>query len=188
MNDALARYADDARVASVHAYTYPIREPLPETFFLQGADCWGWATWARAWTHFEPDGAKLLDELERRRLARHFDFEGHYPYTQMLKDQIAGRNSSWAIRWHAACYLEGLLTLYPGRSLVENIGNDSSGTHCETSDAFSRGLIGGPVHVGSIPVEPSEAARAAFARFFAGHRSWRSRLRSSMRLLLRGHA
>ncbi len=48
----------------------------------------------------------------------------------MLREQIAGRKDSWAVRWHAACFLDDLYTLYPGRSLVENIGNDASGTHC----------------------------------------------------------
>jgi hypothetical protein len=169
----------------VHAYSYPTRDPLPETFFLQGADCWGWGTWARAWARFEPDGAKLLDALRRRRLTRHFDFGGRYPYTQMLEDQIAGRNNSWAIRWHAACYLDGLLTLYPGRSLVENIGNDSSGTHCATTDALSRAPTERHVNVGAIPVEPSEAARLAFARFFAEQWTWRDGLRSSLRRMLK---
>jgi hypothetical protein len=41
MNDGLALYADDERVASIHGYRYPGTEPLPETFFLRGADCWG---------------------------------------------------------------------------------------------------------------------------------------------------
>lgn len=39
MNEALALYSGEPRVASIHAYIYPI-EGLPETFFLKGADCW----------------------------------------------------------------------------------------------------------------------------------------------------
>jgi hypothetical protein len=188
MNDALERYADEPRVASVHGYSYPTRDPLPETFFLPGADCWGWGTWRRAWQHFEADGAGLLAELERRRLTGHFDFDHRFPYTDMLRDQIAGRNNSWAIRWHAACYLKGMLTLYPGRSLVENIGYDASGTHCDASQAMSRAPTDRPVPVEPIPVAPSESARLAFGRFLAGQRSWRSRMGSSVKRLLRGHA
>jgi hypothetical protein len=47
----------------------------------------------------------------------------------MLKDQIEGKNNSWAIRWHASLFLQNKLTLYPGKSLLENIGLDNSGTH-----------------------------------------------------------
>jgi hypothetical protein len=166
MNGALALYAADAQVASIHGYCYPVQQALPETFFLRGADCWGWATWSRAWAHFEPDGARLLGELQRQGLTREFDLDGSYPYTAMLRGQIAGRNDSWAIRWHASCYLRGLLTLYPGRSLVVNIGNDASGTHCGPTEVYTGTLDPRPVDLQRIPLAPSEAGRAAFVGFF----------------------
>jgi hypothetical protein len=184
MNDGLVRYQQHPRVASIHGYVYPCETPLPETFFLKGADCWGWATWSRGWALLETDGAKLLHELRARKLTREFDFDGQFPYTGMLQDQIAGRNSSWAILWYASCFLRDRLTLYPGRSLVENIGNDSSGTHCGTTDRFGRAPTSTPVQVGAIPVEPSRIARDAFVRFFSAQRTWKTRLGSSVKRLL----
>src|SRR5437879_5375115 len=74
MNEALEYYKDDERVASIHGYVYPIKQSLPESFFLRGADCWGWATWRRGWGLFNPDGRYLLSELHRRGLAEEFDF------------------------------------------------------------------------------------------------------------------
>lgn len=165
MNEALEAYRDDPRVASVHAYCYPVREALPETFFLRGADCWGWGTWARAWRGFEADGARLLAELEQHGLTRAFDLDGAYPYTQMLRDQIAGRNDSWAVRWHAAAFLRGQLTLYPGCSQVQNIGADGSGTNLGPGDAFRHERWGEAVRIGGIPIEESDVARRAFATF-----------------------
>jgi len=188
MNRGLDLYALDERVASVHGYVYPVAEALPETFFLRGADCWGWATWARAWAHFEADGAKLLRELHRRRSSKHFDFDGQYPYTGMLEDQIAGRNNSWAIRWHASCYLKNLFTLYPGRTLVQNIGHDASGTHCQTTDAMGGEPTQDAIAVDAIPVVESIVGRAAFVRLFSSQRSWKRRLRDSVRRAMRIHA
>ena len=188
MNEALERYRDDSRVASIHGYVYPTGEELPETFFLEGADCWGWATWSRGWAQFEPDGAKLLSELRARGLCRHFDFDGEYPYTEMLRDQIAGRNSSWAILWHASCYLKGLLTLYPGRSLVQNIGSDANATHGNSNAAFARPPTTMPVPVRAVPVEPSALGRQAFVKFFAAQRSWQTRLKSTARRVIRRRA
>ncbi|MBA2587448.1 MAG: methyltransferase domain-containing protein [Alphaproteobacteria bacterium] len=168
MNDGLARYAGDVRVASIHAYIYPLARPMPETFFLRGADCWGWATWRRAWQHFNPDGAALLAQLQSCGLVRDFDYGGVAAFTEMLANQIAGHNNSWAIRWHAAAFLDGLLTLYPGRSLVHNIGNDGSGTHCSDDAAghFGREVATTPVTVGPIAVEESAIAREAVADYF----------------------
>src|SRR5262249_35869456 len=115
MNQALDKYADEARVVSIHGYVYPVEQPLPETFFLPGADCWGWATWKRGWSCFNPDGQFLLNELKRQKLIRDFDFNGAFPYSEMLQAQIKGANDSWAVRWYASALLAGKLTLYPGR-------------------------------------------------------------------------
>lgn len=182
MNDALTVYEDDPQVASIHGYTHPVIDALPDTFFMQGADCWGWATWRRGWEHFESDGALLLAELRRRNLTRAFDLNGAYPNTKMLQDQITGKNDSWAIRWHASCYLRGMLTLFPGRSLVENTGNDSSGTHCDTSDVYSLDVAREPVHVSRIPMVPSESAQRVFAGFLrrASRRQVFGRIRSAV--------
>jgi hypothetical protein len=170
MNEALSFYEHDERVASIHGYCYPVRRPLPPTFFLRGADCWGWATWRRAWATFRTDGRALLTELEERRLTGTFDLDRSFPFTRMLQDQVTGRNDSWAIRWHASCFLQDMLTLYPGRSLVENIGNDGSGTHRLSSDVYSRRAAQAAPRIAAIPVAESTAARRAFARFLRATR------------------
>ncbi len=171
MNTALDRYENDDRVVSVHAYSYPVRDQLPETFFLRGADCWGWATWKRGWDIFEEDGRKLLGELTRRKLTYDFDFNGSYPYTQMLRDCIDGKNDSWAIRWYASAFLLGKLTLYPGSAQVQNIGADGSGIHVGAIRSFEHQQWGEPVSVGNVPVHESESSRRAFAIYLSGLRS-----------------
>jgi hypothetical protein len=169
MNAGLRMYADEERVVSIHGYVYPTVEPLPQTFFLRGADCWGWATWRRGWSCFDPDGRALLAGLEGAGLTDGFDFDGAFPYTQMLRDQVAGTVDSWAIRWYASAYLADRLTLYPGRSLVENIGLDGSGTHSRGGRGLATraGVLGTPER---IPVEESTVARAVVARALRGQR------------------
>ena len=135
MNEGLTLYENEDKVASIHGYIYPI-DNLPDTFFIKGADCWGWATWKEAWDIFEPNGQKILDDLKSRRLEKEADFNNSYGFTQMLKDQINGKNNSWAVRWYMSAFLKDMLTLYPGKSYVQNIGNDDSGTHCGVSDIF----------------------------------------------------
>lgn len=166
MNEALEQFIGDERVISVHGYVYPVDFELPEAFFLPGADCWGWATWRRGWALFNSEGQYLLDELVRRHLIQEFDYNGAYPFLNMLKDQIKGANDSWAIRWNASAFLAGKLTLYPGRSLVHNIGTDSSGTHCKDSDSMDAKLSETKINLNNISVESSRTAREAFENFF----------------------
>ncbi len=190
MNDALERYTSDDRVISIHGYVYPVHQPLPEAFFLIGADCWGWATWKRGWSLFNPDGQYLLDELSRRKMIRAFDFEGAYSYSEMLQGQINGINDSWAVRWYASAFLAGKLTLYPGRSLVHNIGNEGSGTHCGSTSIYDVCVSDTPICLDDVPVEASESALKAIIKYMHTHQSFRSKFLSpnmslSMRALVK---
>jgi uncharacterized protein YdcH (DUF465 family) len=165
MNDGLDFYNHEERVASIHGYVYPVDSELPQTFFLQGADCWGWATWKRAWDVFEPNGNHLLSNLKKERLSLKFNMDGAYDYMRMLKDQIIGKNNSWAIRWHASTFLKGYLTLYPGKSLVNNIGHDNSGTHCSITSEFDVRVFDEPIGINKIDIAESIVARQAIIAY-----------------------
>ena len=168
MNDALHVYRDIPRVGSISGYCYPVSETLPDTYFIRGSDCWSWATWRNRWALYDPNSRALLAELEERKLLHAFDFDGAMGFSQMLKDQIAGKNDSWAVRWHASCYLRDLLILYPGRALAQNIGLDGSGTHCAAPDSsHDVKLSSAPLIIGNIPIEENVKAREAIKRFFS---------------------
>lgn len=163
MNAGLEVYAEQPRVASIHGFVYEVGQPLPQSFFLKGADCWGWATWRRAWEHFEPDGLLLLERLDATGSAEDFDFAGAFPYRQMLIDQIRGSIDSWAVRWYASAYLADMLTLYPGTSLVRNLGLDGSGTHQGSRPAMEATLGNFLPPLQRVAVEESAEARRAIA-------------------------
>jgi len=164
MNEALNFYENEPKVASIHGYVYPLDPPLKEAFFLKGADCWGWATWKRAWDLFERDGQLLLDQILQRGLQQEFEFEGTYPYLRALAEQAAGNTKEWDIRWYATAFLADMVTLYPGQSLVSNIGHDSSGTHCAASTVYDVELRQTHVNV-ETAVKPDREAYLAFADF-----------------------
>jgi hypothetical protein len=166
MNNSLDLYENDEEVISIHGYTYPVKESLSDYFFLKGADCWGWATWGRGWKMFEADGKKLFDELKRRNLLEEFDFGCTYPYTKMLKKQIAGKNNSWAIRWYASAFINEKLTLYPGKSYVQNIGNDASGTHSRVTNQFEIDKLNVNLPSGKIEISEDIRARRIISAYF----------------------
>jgi hypothetical protein len=165
MNDALEKYRDEERVAAISGYLPPFDTALPETFFQRDAECWGWATWKRAWSRFNPDGPALLAALGRQGLLGFFDQDGTANYVDMLKAQIAGKNDSWAVRWRASVILADMLSLYPGRSLTDNIGFDGSGIHAEASSMWRVDVSPTPVAVGGISIGHSPQAFEAFKRF-----------------------
>ena len=161
MNTALELYEADEAVGSIRAHTFALEQKnRPGLFFARMSGDFAWGTWERAWKRVSFDGKDLLARLKRRKLTRTFNYDDCYPYTQMLRDQIAGCNSSWGVRFYASLFLEDMLTLYPGKSLAAHIGYDG-GTHF-ASKGWSR--MDGVVCFGNIAVERLKAEESQDVR------------------------
>lgn len=181
MNDALTMYKEDIQVACIHGYIYPIAD-LPITFFIKGADCWGWATWQRAWKVFEHDGNKLLQQVRQLKVEKEINFNHSYDFVDMLRKQINHQNDSWAIRWYISAFLVNMLCLYPGKSLVKNIGMDGSGIHCSTSTAFDM-LVEDYFDFQRIEIKENTLAKKKIEHFFLSYN--KTALFSKLRVFIR---
>ncbi|TGL90233.1 methyltransferase, TIGR04325 family [Leptospira congkakensis] len=185
MNLGLKKYKDVEKVASIHGYNYPIdTKGLKETFFIKGADCWGWGTWKRVWDQFETDGSKLLTELEDNNLLEEFNYGGHFKFSEMLKKQIEGKNDSWAVRWYASMFLLNKVTLYPKESLIQNIGLDSSGTHCNDDDFLSPSFSNQRVAYFPDKIENDRVARKRLSEYFESLTQQKNRNESKVRKII----
>lgn len=187
MNDALETYKDEPRVGHIQACDFTQDSSLPDTFLIKWTGSWGWATWRRAWQHFNPDGKALLAELKERKLTRVFDFNGNYGFTRMLRRQIEGKNNSWAIRWNASLFLKDILSLNVGKSLVQNEGFDGSGTNCGGGELYSSQLWLQPLSVEKIsPIEENKAARDVYRHYYHRTNSFVAKAIRRIRRTLKG--
>lgn len=187
MNDALETYKDEERVGHIQACDFTQDPSLPDTFLIKWTGSWGWATWDRAWKHFNPDGKALLAELEKRNLTYTFDFNGKYGYTRMLRRQIEGKNNSWAIRWNASLFLKDILSLNVGKSLVQNEGFDGSGTNCGGGGLYASNLYMNPLPVEKIsPIKENMQARNAYIRYYARTNSFMAKAIRRIKRTLKG--
>lgn len=135
MNNALVAYELENKVAGISAFCYPNQGQLKSTYFLPIGCSWGWSTWARSWVNFEKEASKLIHSIKEQNLVAHFNFGG-YQFYKMLQNQCDEIIDSWAVRFYASFFLRSQLFLYPEKSLVRNIGFDTSGTHTSQSDGY----------------------------------------------------
>lgn len=148
LNGALEHFADDSMVMQVSAHMFPVELDCPtDAVMLPFTTSWGWATWARAWKHFDPNLVGF-DKLKGNSALRHkFNLNGSYPYFRMLKRQANGQIDSWAIRWYLNVFFKEGLTLYPRHSLVRNDGYGESATHTsrnnrrEVAEVWTKKLV-----------------------------------------------
>ena len=167
MNEALTMYEHVEEVISVHGYVYPIKKQLPENFFLIHTDSLGWGTWKNQWIYFNPSGKELLNQLIQRKMLRNFNFDGSYDFAKMLRQQIKGKNNSWAIRWYASAFLARKLSLFPNKSLVFHNGGDNTGTNCVYEPWLDVELSQTPIKlVSQMRLEENIEIRHIYADFF----------------------
>lgn len=174
MNDALDTYADDEQVMHISSYMWPHKCKLPETFFYQvpypGG---GWATWKRAWRHYNDDTAVLYEEWKDR--WEEFDAFGGNVLSKQLIDNYNGTLRTWFVKWYAVMLGRNAFTLYPRQSLTNNIGFDNSGTNCLATNKFDIDTLAKHINVTRRPLKINRRASRVIFDFYQGH--WYNRRR-----------
>jgi hypothetical protein len=173
MNQALDLYAQDEAVMHVSGYMYPLNLPAPGTAFLRILSCWGWATWSRAWRHYDSDIEAHLARYNSPARIQKFNIEGHADFHRQLLDNRSGRIRSWAVRWYASWLAQGGLSLFPTQSLVKNIGHDGTGIHCVTDNRFDT-RVAESIPVERIPLKENVPLRWRINEFYRSGRTNRS--------------
>lgn len=182
MNAALDRYAAEERVASINAFSFGDLTALTGTsaFFLNFTHPWGWATWSRAWTGFDPGAPYLEHVTADRRLAHRFNLDGADDNVLILRRQSRGEIDSWWVRWYAHLFLQDQLGLFPPVPLTRSIGADRTATNSQLSERLLQ--PGARQLAEAVPTLPTSIKQNPTVRQ-AFRAAMRPRLRRTLRLL-----
>ena len=136
--ELLARYRYDTRVMHIGGgnFSHEARQPAlvgAESYHFSGrVHSWAWATWRRAWRHFDFE-LTLLPEL-RQRGALNDSYSSWLERAYWLRKFEAVRRETeaahiWDYQWHFAVAAHGGITIVPALNLVTNIGFGEDATH-----------------------------------------------------------
>lgn len=168
MNDALSLYELEEKVMHISGYMFPVKNKLPNTFFIKPTSCWGWATWKRAWTCFEKNVEKQIQQLEDKNAWKDFTLNNAYPsFKEQLFLNREGKLNTWAIFWYASVFIKDGLSLHPSKSLVQNIGHDGTGENCGTNVQFNWGKLATRIDVKKTKCELNKNAENELILFYS---------------------
>ena len=102
-------------------------------YFSRYMHVWGWATWRRAWQHYDVNIASwpqrkkhgLLEKAGLDRVECAF-------WANFFDRMHAGEIDTWDYQWVYACWLHQGLAVVPNVNLVTNIGWGPDATHTKT--------------------------------------------------------
>ena len=134
MNEALDFFEKDDQIFSVSGYNYPAKTmEIPRNYkhdiylsYRHGS--WGWGTWKDRWMSVDWGVNDFKEFSVSTELQKAFN-RGGVDMSEMLKAQMESNIDSWAIRFDYSMFKQNKFNIRPVKSLVTNVGLDSSGTH-----------------------------------------------------------
>lgn len=132
--DLLIRYKDDARIFLINGYNHQERWKTDECdyFFSLLGGIWGWASWRRAWQHYDVEIKDIDSFINIDGFRRVLGPSLGKIKQDMIYNGVINKNvNSWALQWGYARHKNSGLTCIPSKSLIENIGFGDNATHTD---------------------------------------------------------
>ena len=178
----LERFRDDEQVMHISGVNFQdgVQRGEADGFFSTIPHIWGWASWKRAWRHYDVDMQDYPQVRASGELAANLPGTRYLKWVLLRMMEQTYRKSpyfdTWDVQWHYTLAKRGALAVAPNVNLVSNIGG--SGTHQVASSLCGRPFGKMPEKI--TPPPPPEAADPAadlytLNRIYAGN--WRSRVR-----------
>ena len=141
MEEMLDKYKDDERVMMVSGYMLLKHVHIKDSYtFSEFATIWGWATWRRAWDHYDIRISDWEQVKKRGELKRKFTTLGYIKAVKDFDSVYYNRKDTWDIQWFYTLVKERGLNIVPAVNMVENLGfgrEDATHTTGETDQDFT---------------------------------------------------
>src|ERR1019366_2880294 len=131
-SEMLNCYRDDIRIMHVSGDNYQDgrRRGKASYFFSRYPLSWGWASWSRAWRHYDVNVSAWPTAYRERWLESIMDSPREIRYWEAIFDRLyRGQIDTWDYQWVFACWRQGGLSILPNENLVSNIGAGPDATH-----------------------------------------------------------
>ena len=123
--ELLAYYRHEPRVMHISGDNF-LEDQVAVTesyYFSRYCHVWGWASWRRAWRHFDVDLQMWRRPETRRVLLRSFPDRNERSFWQRTWDAVyAGEIDTWDYQWSFACLMRNGLAVMPNVNLISNLG------------------------------------------------------------------
>jgi len=131
-------YQNDFNVMHISGSSYTKNKKCNNYYFTKLPFIWGWATWKRAWLHYDFNIKYILPEEKNKILKNVFNNNDIVLYWEnILKDfHLTHDSYTWDYQWFLNVWSKDGLVIQPCINLVQNIGFDENATHTINSDHF----------------------------------------------------
>lgn len=133
--ELLNKYKDDTRIMVVSGHNGPVINDKHSYVFSKYFNCWGWATWRRAWKYFDISMADYELFKQENAIARYItDRWDRFIWSKELDMYAPINGTSWAFVFAYNILCNNGLCIQSCKNLIKNIGMGAeNSTHCTIS-------------------------------------------------------
>lgn len=138
--ELLDRYKDDERVALISGDNFQFGKRRGEAsyYFSRYTHIWGWASWRRAWRHYDPKAGSWPALRDGNWLSVLLDDAGERKYwAAMFEAVFKGQIDTWDYQWTLTCWSQGMVSVLPNVNLISNIGFGGDATHTHGTSIYA---------------------------------------------------
>ena len=129
--ELLEKYRHDERISYIsgHNILFGQRTNPYSYYFTANLNGWGWASWRRAWKHYDVDLRLWPIIRDQGQLPSLFNGRHNARVTSRSYDLCyRGEVDNWDIQWEFACRAQNMLSITPCVPLTTNIGLGAEST------------------------------------------------------------
>ncbi|MBD0261874.1 MAG: glycosyltransferase family 2 protein [Tolypothrix sp. Co-bin9] len=139
--ELLEKYRHDTRISSISAQNVQFghRRTNYSYYFSRYSHCWGWASWRRAWQHYDLN-IKFWKEVQAENLLNDILMDPKaINYWQRIFQSVYDNPTgiTWDYQWTFACWMQSSLSIIPNMNLVSNVGIGADATHFSANQECS---------------------------------------------------
>lgn len=137
--ELLEKYRDNPKIMAICGSNLAESWNTPHSyFFSKYAYVWGWASWRRAWKHFDVFMKSWAENSNQEVIRKRLNNSKQWKVKKWQFDRTFwGRKDTWDYQWEYAVLFKGGLSIFPKVNLIENIGLDQDATHTIGDKKFS---------------------------------------------------
>jgi hypothetical protein len=138
-SEMLDRYRDNPQVVHIAGANFQAGELRGDGsyYFSKFIHVWGWASWRRAWQHYDVDMLSWPEARQENWISKIHSSPVECKYWIDIFEQVhAGKIDTWDYQWAYAVWRNDGIGIIPNVNLVRNIGAGPHATHTKDAEAF----------------------------------------------------
>jgi len=130
--ELLEKYRDDERVMHISGdnFQFGLKRGKSSYYFSRYVHVWGWASWRRAWQHYDVKIKQWACNKNHQMFLREFTNPAEKRFWNTKWNGVCmDKIDTWDFQWVFACLAQQSLSIVPNVNLVSNIGFGKDSTH-----------------------------------------------------------